>query len=168
MEDGGVAPDRMVRAMARRWADGDDVLEECLIEVGLQAAETAAGAWRAGGRASITSWCYMPVRRAFQKAARRRARSVVLTEMVAAPETPEEMSPMGDRPSLADVPWWAITGRMRTAVQLRYGLGDDRPMTYGQVGARLGVSEQRAHALVTEAIQRLRNAAESYTLDLAA
>lgn len=54
--------------------------------------------------------------------------------------------------------------RLRAVVVARYGLGDGRPALYREIGARLGVSDERARQLHQEALARLRQPAASQTL----
>jgi RNA polymerase primary sigma factor len=42
-------------------------------------------------------------------------------------------------------------------LQLRYGLGDEEPLTLAQVGERMGITRERARQLEAQAIGRLRN-----------
>jgi RNA polymerase primary sigma factor len=48
-----------------------------------------------------------------------------------------------------------LDSRERAVLTLRYGLGDDRPMTLQEVGRRLGVSREWARKLVDQAVSKL-------------
>lgn len=47
--------------------------------------------------------------------------------------------------------------REQEVLRLRYGLGDDDPMTLNDVGNRMGITRERARQLEAQAIDRLRN-----------
>jgi RNA polymerase sigma factor (sigma-70 family) len=59
---------------------------------------------------------------------------------------------------------WRLSPRLRTVVVARYGLDDGTPFTYGQLGALLGLSGERARQLHTEALVWLRHPAHSQSL----
>jgi RNA polymerase primary sigma factor len=47
--------------------------------------------------------------------------------------------------------------REKKVLHLRYGLGEDEPMTLNEVGKRMGITRERARQLEAQAIDRLRN-----------
>jgi RNA polymerase primary sigma factor len=47
--------------------------------------------------------------------------------------------------------------REQEVLNLRYGLGDEDPMTLNEVGNRMGITRERARQLEAQAIDRLRN-----------
>jgi RNA polymerase sigma factor (sigma-70 family) len=57
-----------------------------------------------------------------------------------------------------------LSPRLRTVIVARYGLDGRAPLTYGQLGAILGLSGERARQLHTEALVWLRHPAHSQTL----
>jgi RNA polymerase primary sigma factor len=87
----------------------------------------------------------------------------------------EDGSPLGDliADSQAADPWqhteerethrqaWAMLGtlpaRHREVLLRRYGLGGEEPETHAEIGARLGVGEERSRQLEREALHRLRS-----------
>jgi RNA polymerase primary sigma factor len=50
-----------------------------------------------------------------------------------------------------------LPGREQEVLRLRYGLGDEDPMTLNEVGNRMGITRERARQLEAQAIDRLRN-----------
>jgi len=58
----------------------------------------------------------------------------------------------------------ALPERLQRVVQSRYGWEGESGATFGQIGAELGVTRQRAHQLYQEALMRLRQPALSYPL----
>jgi RNA polymerase primary sigma factor len=56
---------------------------------------------------------------------------------------------------------WSMVGtlpdRHREVVLRRYGLGGEEPETHAEIGARLGVGEERSRQLEREALHRLRS-----------
>ena len=57
-----------------------------------------------------------------------------------------------------------LPGRLRYVVVARYGLADAPPALYREIGAALGLSDERARQLHQEALARLRQPAASQTL----
>jgi RNA polymerase primary sigma factor len=51
----------------------------------------------------------------------------------------------------------SLPPRELEVLQLRYGLGDEEPLTLAQVGERMGITRERARQLEAQAIGRLRN-----------
>jgi RNA polymerase sigma factor (sigma-70 family) len=58
----------------------------------------------------------------------------------------------------------SLSPRLRYVVVTRYGLDGQAPATYAEIGARLGLTGERARQLHTEALVLLRHPAHSYTL----
>jgi RNA polymerase primary sigma factor len=56
------------------------------------------------------------------------------------------------RAQLNDLP-----SRERQVLELRYGLGDIKPLTLAEVGQRLGITRERARQLEMQALERLRH-----------
>ena len=56
------------------------------------------------------------------------------------------------RRKIADLP-----PREQQILELRYGLGDEEPMTLQDVGRRMGITRERARQIEVQAIDRLRN-----------
>jgi RNA polymerase primary sigma factor len=50
--------------------------------------------------------------------------------------------------------------REREILRMRYGLGDDEPLTLTEIGMRLGITRERARQLEMQAINRLRHPEE--------
>lgn len=50
-----------------------------------------------------------------------------------------------------------LSEKERTVILMRYGLVDDEPRTYEEVGSKLGVSRQRVRQLEIRALKRLRH-----------
>ncbi|HEX9018486.1 MAG TPA: sigma-70 family RNA polymerase sigma factor [Anaerolineaceae bacterium] len=50
-----------------------------------------------------------------------------------------------------------LPGREREILELRYGIGGAEPLTLAEVGARLGITRERARQLELQAINRLRH-----------
>jgi RNA polymerase sigma factor (sigma-70 family) len=57
-----------------------------------------------------------------------------------------------------------LPARLQFVLKARYGWSGDPPATFGQIGAQLGVSRQRAHQMHQEAQLRLRQPGLSYQL----
>lgn len=57
-----------------------------------------------------------------------------------------------------------LPARLRYVVVMRYGLADAPPALYREIGAALGLSDERARQLHQEALARLRQPAASQTL----
>ncbi len=49
--------------------------------------------------------------------------------------------------------------REREIIRMRFGLGDEEPMTLAQIGERMGITRERARQLEIQAVERLRNPA---------
>jgi RNA polymerase primary sigma factor len=47
--------------------------------------------------------------------------------------------------------------REREIIRLRFGLGEEEPLTLAEIGERLGITRERARQLEIQAIERLRN-----------
>ncbi|BCW95421.1 MAG: sigma-70 family RNA polymerase sigma factor [Fimbriimonadales bacterium] len=54
-----------------------------------------------------------------------------------------------------------LNERERAVIRLRYGLGDEPPMTLEEVGKRLGLSKERVRQLESRAIQKMQEAARA-------
>lgn len=54
-----------------------------------------------------------------------------------------------------------LTEREKAVIRLRYGLGDEPPMTLEEVGKRLGLSKERVRQLESRAIQKMQEAARA-------
>jgi RNA polymerase sigma factor (sigma-70 family) len=57
-----------------------------------------------------------------------------------------------------------LPDHLRTIIVAHYGLGDEPPVSFGRIGARLGLSKQRIHQLHGEALIWLRQPAHSQQL----
>ncbi len=54
-----------------------------------------------------------------------------------------------------------LNEREKSVIRLRYGLGDEPPMTLEEVGKRLGLSKERVRQLESRAIQKMQEAARA-------
>jgi RNA polymerase primary sigma factor len=54
-----------------------------------------------------------------------------------------------------------LNEREKTVIRLRYGLGDEPPMTLEEVGQRLGLSKERVRQLESRAIRKMQEAARA-------
>ncbi|MGQ9901362.1 MAG: sigma-70 family RNA polymerase sigma factor [Fimbriimonadales bacterium] len=54
-----------------------------------------------------------------------------------------------------------LSEREKQVIRLRYGLGDEPPMTLEEVGKRLGLSKERVRQLESRAIQKMQEAARA-------
>lgn len=54
-----------------------------------------------------------------------------------------------------------LSEREKAVIRLRYGLGDEPPMTLEEVGKRLGLSKERVRQLESRAIQKMQEAARA-------
>jgi len=50
-----------------------------------------------------------------------------------------------------------LPAREADVIRMRFGLGDEEPMTLAEVGQRLGITRERARQLEVQAIQRMRD-----------
>jgi RNA polymerase primary sigma factor len=50
-----------------------------------------------------------------------------------------------------------LPAREREIIRLRFGLGDEEPLTLAEIGERLGITRERARQIEIQAIQRMRN-----------
>jgi RNA polymerase primary sigma factor len=55
----------------------------------------------------------------------------------------------------------SLNEREKAVIRLRYGLGDEPPMTLEEVGKRLGLSKERVRQLESRAIQKMQEAARA-------
>jgi len=57
-----------------------------------------------------------------------------------------------------------LTHRERRVIELRYGLGDDRPRTLDEVGQRFGLTRERIRQIESKTLSKLRSLGESQRL----
>jgi len=57
-----------------------------------------------------------------------------------------------------------LTHRERRVIELRYGLGDDRPRTLDEVGQRFGLTRERIRQIEAKTLSKLRSLGESQRL----
>jgi DNA-directed RNA polymerase sigma subunit (sigma70/sigma32) len=57
-----------------------------------------------------------------------------------------------------------LPDRHREVLLRRYGLRGEKPETHAQIGARLGVGEERSRQLEREALHRLRSLGDAWRL----
>jgi RNA polymerase primary sigma factor len=50
-----------------------------------------------------------------------------------------------------------LPARERDIIRLRFGLGEEDPLTLAEIGERLGITRERARQLEIQALERLRN-----------
>jgi RNA polymerase primary sigma factor len=59
----------------------------------------------------------------------------------------------------------SLTSREREVIELRFGLGDEAPMTLEEVGRRLGVTRERIRQIETKALRKLQHPTRSRQLE---
>jgi RNA polymerase primary sigma factor len=82
-----------------------------------------------------------------------------LGELIADPDAVDPWRHANDRETHRQVTSMlgTLPARHREVLLRRYGLEDDLPETHAQIGARLGVGEERSRQLEREALHRLRS-----------
>ena len=125
---------------------GPDEADDCFQETFIKALRAYPGV---DGDGDLRAWVLTIARRTAVDAARARRRR---PEPVAAPEAP----PVDGTPDLGEPGLWAavrdLPPRQREAVALRY-VAD---LSYREVGAAMGCSEQAARRSAFEGVRRLR------------
>jgi RNA polymerase primary sigma factor len=86
-------------------------------------------------------------------------------DLVAAPETPlEEAVENDERKLVVETMLDALLPREATVLRLRFGFEDDRRWTLEEIGARIGVTRERARQIEAEALLKLRHPRNSQVL----
>ncbi len=70
--------------------------------------------------------------------------------------TPEDFLEMEDDADCIEALLAHCSDNQRRVICLRFGLADDKPLTLGQIGERIGVSRERARQLQADGFQRIR------------
>jgi RNA polymerase primary sigma factor len=71
-------------------------------------------------------------------------------------ETPDELTALGSRTNEVARALAELNPRMRTLLNLRFGLDGAQPQTLEEVGAALGVTRERVRQLESRALRELR------------
>lgn len=151
-----------IRQVAQRYARNPDDLAD-LMQEGSIAMLGAANKFQATRGYKFTTYAFYPVRLAVSQAAKRlRSGGAQLVSEMDEPraieQVPEETAAAHWSPELLEAIRGAVDtlpARQAEVISLKFGLGDEDPLSYAEIADALGISKTRVGQIAADAMSRL-------------